>query len=200
MTRVSERAQPNPTAGRPRDAAIDERIDEAARSLLDAGGYGAVTISEVARLAGLPRSTVYRRYPTLAALRYSALYIPPAGIDPVPETGDIRADMRAHIAANATAFRADARSSLRTLLADVVVDDEARADLADRYTLPRLRDVAATINRAKQRGDLAPNLDADVAAKAITGTLIYHALILDQDVDDALLDALVDLLFPTRPS
>jgi AcrR family transcriptional regulator len=184
-------------AGRPRDATIDERISEAARRILDEQGYGEITVSAVARAAGLPRSTVYRRHPSLVALRYSALYLPADGPAPLPDTGDIRADMRAHIAANARAFVGEERlHTMRALLIDVLSDDAARSDLALRYTMPRLEEVAARIDVAKQRGEVPATTDADVAARAITGTLIYHAVVLGQPVDDSTLEALLDLLFP----
>jgi len=50
-------------AGRPRDPDVDHRIDEATRALLREGGVAAVTVTAVARRAGVGRPTVYRRYP-----------------------------------------------------------------------------------------------------------------------------------------
>jgi AcrR family transcriptional regulator len=186
-------------AGRPRDAELDDRILRAAREILAADGYAAVSVSAVARRAELPRSTVYRRYPTLAVLRYAALFVPVEGLPPPVATDDVRADMAAHIGANATGFRdPEQRAFLRALLADVLTDAAAGRELAQRFTLPRLHDVAAVIDAARDRGQLPASTDGALAAKAITGTMIYHSLILDQPIDDAFLDALLDLLFPGR--
>lgn len=187
--------------GRPRDAEIDARILAAARQLLEQQGYTAVTVSAVARHAGLPRSTVYRRYASHVVLRFAALFVPDAGMSPLEESGDVRADMKAHIAANAAPFRdPEGRELLRAVALDTLSDAAARRELADRFTLPRLREIADVIDRARERGDLPPGVDGDLAAKAITGALVYQALILDLPVDDAFLDGLLDLLFPVPPT
>ena len=183
--------------GRPRDADIDARILDAARSIFARDGYAAVSVSAVARLAGLPRSTVYRRYPSVVAMRYAAAFVPAAGLTPPEETGDLRTDMAAHITANASAFRDPASLRLlRALMADVLVDPEARAAVNDTYIKPRLAQIAEVLERARVRGDLPATVDPDLAAKAVTGTLVYHAVLLDQDVDDTMIQALLDLLFP----
>jgi AcrR family transcriptional regulator len=184
-------------AGRPRDADLDRRILRVAQEILAEEGYAAVTVSAVARRAELPRSSVYRRYPTIAVLRYAALFVPAEGLPSPVATGDIRADMAVHIRANAAGFRDDGqRAFLRALLADVVTDADVGRELAERFTLPRLRDVAAVIDDARARGDLPATVDGELAAKAITGAMLYQSLVLDQPIDDRFLAALLDLLFP----
>ena len=195
---TSEENTASARTGRPLDAQVDERIIRAARQLLETGGFPAVTISEVARLAGLPRSTVYRRYPTVTSLRYSARYIPSHGLDPVADTGDITADMRTHVAANAAGFTGEGKRSLRTLLCDILADDDARADLTKRFLQPRLDKVSERIERAREQQQLPARIDPDLAAQAVTGILIYHSLVLDLSVDDELVHAIVDLLFPVE--
>ena len=182
--------------GRPRDTDVDARIRSAAADLMAEGGYEAVTISGVARRAGLPRSTVYRRHPSQFSLRYSTLVLPAGGLSPLRESGDLATDMRSHIGANATAFTdPTAKALIRSITSDVLSDDEGRRLMAEREFLPRLAQVTEVIERARARGDLPARCDPAIAATAITGTLIYHALILDQPVDDTFLDRLTELLF-----
>ncbi len=185
--------------GRPRNVDLDARILDGARAILASDGYAAVTVSAVARHVGLPRSTVYRRYPSVVALRYAASTVPPAGLSPLAESGDVRTDMAAHIAGNASMFRSKAgRSLLRSLLADALADAEGRRMINERLIGPRLDHVVGVLERARERGDLPDTVDSRTAAMAITGTLIYRVLLLDEDADDALLASLLDLLFPPR--
>jgi AcrR family transcriptional regulator len=54
--------------GRPRRAEADAEILDAALAMLRAGGYRALSLDEVARRAGTAKSSIYRRWPSKAAL------------------------------------------------------------------------------------------------------------------------------------
>ena len=54
--------------GRPRRAEADAEILEAALAMLRAGGYRELSLDEVARRAGTAKSSIYRRWPSKAAL------------------------------------------------------------------------------------------------------------------------------------
>jgi AcrR family transcriptional regulator len=56
------------TRGRPRRAEADAEILEVARAMLRAGGYRELSLDEVARRAGTAKSSIYRRWPSKAAL------------------------------------------------------------------------------------------------------------------------------------
>ncbi|HEV7573231.1 MAG TPA: helix-turn-helix domain-containing protein [Thermoanaerobaculia bacterium] len=56
------------TRGRPRRAEADAEILEAALAMLRVGGYRELSLDEVARRAGTAKSSIYRRWPSKAAL------------------------------------------------------------------------------------------------------------------------------------
>src|SRR5262245_27612878 len=58
--------------GRPRDPKLDIKITQAAIKLFRERGWGRTTIEEIALRAGVGKTTVYRRYPTKAALALDA--------------------------------------------------------------------------------------------------------------------------------
>lgn len=79
-----------PPAGGPRSAA---KILDAARDVLSAQGYPALTIEAVAAAAGVGKSTIYRWWPNKEALIADAL----AEIfraEEIPDLGDTHAELR----------------------------------------------------------------------------------------------------------
>ncbi|HEV7429285.1 MAG TPA: helix-turn-helix domain-containing protein [Thermoanaerobaculia bacterium] len=54
--------------GRPRRPEADAEILDAALAMLRAGGYRELSLDEVARRAGTAKSSIYRRWPSKAAL------------------------------------------------------------------------------------------------------------------------------------
>jgi AcrR family transcriptional regulator len=54
--------------GRPRRVEADAEILDAALAMLRAGGYRELSLDEVARRAGTAKSSIYRRWPSKAAL------------------------------------------------------------------------------------------------------------------------------------
>lgn len=54
--------------GRPRRAEADAEILDAALAMLRAGGYRELSLDEAARRAGTAKSSIYRRWPSKAAL------------------------------------------------------------------------------------------------------------------------------------
>lgn len=54
--------------GRPRDPEIDEKVTKATLELLKGNGYGGLRMDEIARVSGVAKTTIYRRWPSLASL------------------------------------------------------------------------------------------------------------------------------------
>ena len=79
--------------GRPRSAEADNAIVEATLDLLDPGGVEAVKIEEVARRAGVARTTVYRRFPSRSDLVLNACEDVVSRYLRVPDTGAVRSDV-----------------------------------------------------------------------------------------------------------
>lgn len=59
--------------GRPRRQGADEEILAVVRAILDAHGYRALSVDDVAARAGVAKTTVYRRWPSKGALVAAAI-------------------------------------------------------------------------------------------------------------------------------
>lgn len=60
-------------SGRPRDASVDVRVLRETFDLLAEKGFRGLRIDEVARRAGVPKSTIYRRWSSLVELAVDAV-------------------------------------------------------------------------------------------------------------------------------
>jgi AcrR family transcriptional regulator len=173
------------TRGRPRDEARARAILDATLRGLATRGYHALSVDAIVRAAGASKPTVYRRWPTKAALCAAAIEHALATANPPPAPGgDPRAQVRAILANLIAALtRTPLGGAIRNLVG--AADDEpalaaalARVEKARR---PLLRDAVARLTR----GDPEPRVDA------LLGAIYYRLLIRRSKPSPRLADQLV---------
>jgi AcrR family transcriptional regulator len=77
-----------------RSARVILEVLEAALAELTRAGYAALRVEEVAQVAGVNKTTVYRRWPTKMQLVSDALALDRERTHVVPNTGSLREDLR----------------------------------------------------------------------------------------------------------
>src|SRR3954452_4258739 len=113
----SEMTEPGRPPGRPRDPAARAAILRAATALLDEGGLTAVPMEGIARRAGVGKPTIYRHWPTAAAVEMAAF--PETATHPAA-TATARSPLtalRLRLAAIACPFAARPGRSLKAMIA-----------------------------------------------------------------------------------
>jgi AcrR family transcriptional regulator len=179
--------------GRPRDTTLDEAIDAATESVLLQDGYPAITIDRVARMAGTTRAAVYRRVrnPSEPVVR---LVIGRFGLDPAPDNGDLRTDLR-QLQQRQREFFIDpvARAALAGLLTDLRTDEVLAARFYERFVSPRRASVVAMLDRAAARGEIAPVEHPEVISDLLTGPLLLRTVLpAIGPIADTIIEATVD--------
>lgn len=183
--------------GRPINTSIDTDVLAATADLLVEQGFERLTMDEVVRRCGASKTTIYRRWPSKAALAVAAaeaLLIAPV----VPDTADLREDLL-------ECARAYVLQGGRTAQVLVAVMTAARRDPSLRETsYARLGDpwsglFKQVLERAVARGQVPADVDIDVLAEvfpaiAYQRTAARGLLVTDDDatrvVDAVLLPAL----------
>src|SRR6266511_2075920 len=79
-----------PARGRPRSGRVEKAVLDAARTLVEEGGYPGATIEAIAARSGVAKTTIYRRWPNPSGLFVDLLVQladaalpPPVGPDPL---------------------------------------------------------------------------------------------------------------------
>ena len=173
--------------GRPRSAATDRAILDAARALLAERGYSDLTIEGVAQRAGVAKTTVYRRWPAKADLVVDAVV---DTLRPVLEAAD-DADPLALLRTLAdTLGRPESRAAFLALMAEAVTDPLVRTAVDRRLVEPS----RAVVRRcAEKQGS---ELDDDLLFDVVAGAVVHRVLVRGEAADDRFLAGLLDLVRP----
>lgn len=178
--------------GRPRSTRIDDDVRVAVAELLIEQGYVATTVDNVARRAGVPKSSLYRRWPSKVDMVFAAV-VHDDELTPPADTGTLRGDLGAVSAAIvASLSRPAARRAIPGLLAEAFGEESSRLRHAVVDTERRF--VGAALERAVARGELGA--DTDTAALTVTlhaqllGTVLAWTTVLSEplpgDLDEQL--------------
>src|SRR5689334_4875060 len=162
--------------GRPRSARVDDAILAAALAELGERGYARMSVDAVAARAGVSKPTIYLRHPTKADLATAAIASMRVRPRPAPTT-DLRADLMAHLRLLRDGLeRPNGMTMLGTVLAEESDTPELLALFRERLVIPRRRELRAVLEAARERGELRPGVNLDVAVSALVGAFFARYL------------------------
>jgi AcrR family transcriptional regulator len=165
----------------------------AATSLLLDEGIAAVTFERVARLGGVSKTTLYKWWPSAAAIAVEGYFAVSAPQLELADSGDIAADLRAQLGEFVELMtRSTAGPAVRGLIASAQADDDVRRAFVQYYVRPRREIGGAGLRRAQARGQLSTRIDVQVLIDQIWGACYYRLLTEPELVTATYLDALVD--------
>lgn len=170
-------AEPRATRGRPRSEHSHEAILEAVVRLLEAEGYGAITIEGVARQAGVGKQTIYRWWKCKAELVLEAYANHAASKVPIPDRGSLRADLEAFMSAGFKRLTDISGPVMRGLMADAVHDEEFRQVLLSALIAKRSGAIKQIFERGRARGEVDESCDLDFACELMLGPMWYRLLL-----------------------
>jgi AcrR family transcriptional regulator len=183
-------------AGRPRDPACDAAILQAALDAFTEHGYAGVSMEGVAARAGVGKATVYRRYSSKAELVVEAVRCGARMTDVLPDSGDLRADLRAMMRPLLERLRGEDGKLLTTFAMERFRNPDL-ADEFDRAVIGKKRDhIRHLIVAAVERGELRAGADVDLLAET-PAALVWHFALYGLPLDDTLLDRIVELVLPS---
>src|SRR5438270_5234987 len=140
-----------------------ERAVAAASRILRRDGYSRLTMERVAAESGVAKTTLYRRWPTKAALCMD-LYLDISGRElNMPEAGNVASDLR-HIATTVVHLqtRTVAGPAFLGLIAEAQVNPDTRKAFLAEFAERRREVTRAVLKRAIQRREIRADTDIDL--------------------------------------
>ncbi|MFI8100208.1 TetR/AcrR family transcriptional regulator [Streptomyces sp. NPDC086023] len=176
-----------PSAAR-RSEASRRAILTAAVELAGEVGYAKLGIEAIAARAGVGKQTIYRWWPSKGAVLLDAVLMlsgaeagagggvadgaAEEGATGLPDTGDLEADLKAVLRATAAELADPAFDGVLRALTTEVINDPALADAyAERLQAPLHAMKRGRLVAAREAGQLAEDVDLDVAVDLIWGPL-----------------------------
>ncbi|KIF02807.1 TetR family transcriptional regulator [Streptomyces sp. RSD-27] len=182
------------------------RSERSRRAILDAAlalvgevGFDKLTIEAIAARAGVGKQTIYRWWPSKAAvlldasLALSGAAWADSGWTGFPDTGDLAADLKTVLRATVDEF-GDPRyeAPTRALTAAGATDPDLAARFTEQLLEPQLALYEARLRAGQAAGQLAADADVRLVVEMLVGPLTYRWLMRTAPVTHAYADALVD--------
>lgn len=179
--------------GARRNPATEEAILDAAEALLREGGLAGFSIEGVARRARAGKPTIYRWWPNKTRLLLDVYQRQKGNAGVAVDTGTIEGDLLGFLLGLFAHWSAGPGQVFRSIFAEAQTDEAAAEALRD-YAAGRRASTARLFERAKARGELRDDVDAEVAAEIIAAFAWSRLLTGRIDADEAELRPVVQQL------
>ncbi|MGW2324328.1 TetR/AcrR family transcriptional regulator [Streptomyces sp. NPDC001700] len=182
------------------------RSERSHRAILDAAlelvaevGYPKLTIEAIAARAGVGKQTIYRWWPSRAAVLLDAFVdlgerAAGAAGGAVPDTGDLAADLRGVLRATVDELLSPTYDlPYRALAAEGIVNPEIAAEFVRRVLEPSVQRYVERLRAAQRAGQVAADLDPRIAVELVTGPITARWLLRTLPLTHAYADAVVGM-------
>ncbi|WEO97775.1 TetR/AcrR family transcriptional regulator [Streptomyces sp. FXJ1.172] len=187
-------------------------IYDAALALVGEVGYPKTTVEGIAARAGVGKQTIYRWWPSKAAVLLEAFFdlstqaAQEAGQEPyaIPDTGDLAADLKTVLRITVDQLL-DPRFEVpsRALAAEGVVNEPVGREFVTKLLEPQLQLYVDRLRSAQDAGDVRPGIDPRIALELFVSPLAQRWLQrtgpITYDYTDTLVDYALHGIGPQTP-
>ncbi|GAA4078792.1 TetR-like C-terminal domain-containing protein [Actinomadura miaoliensis] len=184
-----------PDEGRPgtvrpggRTARVRATVLRAAGDALAEQGFDHLDLAEIARRAGVGKTTVYRRWGSVAGLVADLLTDMAEQSLPRARTGSVAEDLRANARLVQRTLTDPRQGALFKAVIAAAVCDARTAEALHRFYDTRIAEWAPCVEEAVERGELPEGTDAREVVRAVSAPLYYRLLASGDPLDEAAAD------------
>ncbi|HWU06242.1 MAG TPA: TetR/AcrR family transcriptional regulator [Streptomyces sp.] len=175
------------------------RSERSRRATLDAAlelctekGYRRVTVEAIAARAGVSKKTIYRWWPSKGAVLLEAFAEALIGATPFDDTGDIAADLCAHInGAVKLVSTPPYGPAYAGILSEMHHDDSLARAVREQLVGPRFEGAVGRLRRAQEQGQIPAGADLPMAVELLYAPVYYRHVLREPAQDEATVATLV---------
>jgi len=179
------------SAGRPRSEEAHQSILDATLEMLGEVGFSALTVEGVATRAGVGKATIYRRWPSKLPLIVEAFGQLP-GLEEV-DTGNLIEDLTKMLRNYLHSFYSTPLATVLPSLAGERAHNPELSELFDPVIKGRRQPLVRALERGVSRGELAADLDLELAADLIVGPIAVTLFFKGGRVSPKMVGPMIDL-------
>ena len=176
-----------------RSARVRGAVLQAALEAMAEHGLDGVTISEIARRAGVHATSIQRRWRSRENVALDAMLTYSQEKLPIPDTGSLRDDLIAFARSIAAYLDTPLGEALARTMA-ATDDDPALVANRARFWQARYETARVIVDRAIDRREVSAGTDPELALELLVAPLHFRKLLIRQPIDDSLVEHMVDTL------
>ena len=176
-----------------RSARVRSAVLQATLQAMAEHGLDGVTISEIARRAGVHATSIQRRWGSRENVALDAMLTYSQEKLPIPDTGSLRDDLIAFARSIAAYLDTPLGEALARTLA-ATDDDPALAVNRARFWRARYETARVIVDRAIDRREISAGTDPELALELLVAPLHFRKLFTRQLLDNGFVDHLVATL------
>jgi AcrR family transcriptional regulator len=146
-------------------------------------GYDGLTVEGIAARSGVHKTTVYRRWGSVAGLAADVLDLAAGESWPVPDTGTIEGDLRELARLVVTGFTDPGAGPVAKAFVSAAVQNPATAQALHAFFAGWHEQSAIIIGRAIERGELPAGTDAAEVVRFAVAPIYYRLFITGEPID-----------------
>lgn len=155
-----------------------------------------MSINEIAAHAGVSKPTIYRWWPSKAAVVFDALEREIKTQSPPPNTGTAYGDVRIQMQRVTKLMNSPLRAILQELISETFGDGDVAEQFRTLFFAERRRQAAATVQAGIDRNELRPDLDLEIVIDLLYSPLWMRMIIGHQPLTPKAVDKLLDHVWP----
>jgi AcrR family transcriptional regulator len=171
----------------------ESRILDTALAMLGDVGYAALRLDELARRAGVAKTTILRRWPSKAAVVAAAVERLALHTVDVPEASSLRDDLHALLTNAVTVFGHGEGRFVPRLFRESGQHPEI-ADLVRAVIETRRMGYRRALGRAIARGQLDPEVDQELLIDLLIGPIWTRLLVTQDPLPLSIVDDIVSVI------